>query len=245
MYLILSIVHLLFMIVTVIPFGTVLLLLFVMGQDAWVYKTGACWLTLSTRAARWLLGIRYRVQGLDNLPQGATSQAVLLVKHQSAWETFAMPGILPNRLAYVFKKELLYIPFFGWSMAAMDMIHIDRTLRTQAFSKMVTQGKRLLAKGTWIIMFPEGTRADRGKVGTYKEGGARLAIATGAPVIPIAVTSGRVWPAKAFVKRPGLVEISIGQPIPSVGRESRELMLQVQTWIEEEMQRLDPEAYKQ
>jgi 1-acyl-sn-glycerol-3-phosphate acyltransferase len=123
------------------------------------------------------------------------------------------------------------------------MIHIDRRLRAQAFSKVVEQGTRLLAKGTWIIMFPEGTRTQRGKVGTYKEGGTRLAVATSAPVIPIAVTGGRVWPAKAFVKRPGLVEISIGKPIPSVGRDPGELMQEVQTWIEAEMRRLDPEAY--
>mgnify|MGYP000131334842 CR=1 FL=1 len=121
MYLILSIVHLLFMIVTVIPFGTVLLLLFVMGQDAWVYKTGACWLTLSTRAARWLLGIRYRVQGLDNLPQGATSQAVLLVKHQSAWETIVLQRVCPWTL-FVWKKELKMLPFFGWALAASDQV---------------------------------------------------------------------------------------------------------------------------
>ena len=124
-----------------------------------------------------------------------------------------------------------------------DMIHIDRSQRAQAFNKVVEQGKRLLAKGTWVIMFPEGTRIDRGQVGQYKSGGTRLAIETGAPVIPIAVTSAKCWPRKAFVKYPGVVDVSIGKPIPSEGRKPDELMQEVQTWIETEMRHLDPEAY--
>jgi 1-acyl-sn-glycerol-3-phosphate acyltransferase len=126
----------------------------------------------------------------------------------------------------------------------MDMIHIDRSQRARAFNKIVEQGKRLLARGTWVIMFPEGTRIARGEVGQYKLGGTRLAVATGAPVIPVAVTSGRCWPRKAFVKLPGVVDISIGKPIASVGREPDELMREVQDWIESEMRRLDPEAYR-
>jgi len=129
-------------------------------------------------------------------------------------------------------------------MGRLDMIHIDRSQRTQAFSKVVTQGKALLDQGVWVIMFPEGTRIARGEVGTYKTGGTRLAIETGAPVIPIAVTSARCWPRRAFVKRPGVVDVSIGAPIVSQGREPDELMQQVQAWIESEMQRLDPDAYR-
>ena len=154
-----------------------------------------------------------------------------------------MPAIMPHPLAYVFKKELLYVPFFGWAMARMDMIHIDRSQRSRAFSKVVAQGKRLMAQGTWVIMFPEGTRIERGQKGVYKNGGTRLAIETGAPVIPIAVTSAKCWPRKAFIKRPGIVDISIGKPIPSAGRQSDELMREVEEWIESEMRRLDPDAY--
>jgi 1-acyl-sn-glycerol-3-phosphate acyltransferase len=128
-------------------------------------------------------------------------------------------------------------------MARMDMIHIDRSQRAQAFNKVVVQGKRLMAKGTWVIMFPEGTRIPRGQKGTYKSGGTRLAIETGAPVIPIAVTSAKCWPRKAFIKTPGIVDISIGKPIPSAGRQPDELMREVESWIESEMRRLDPEAY--
>ena len=116
-------------------------------------------------------------------------------------------------------------------------------IRDRAFAKVVQQGRRLLSQGTWVIMFPEGTRIERGQVGDYKSGGTRLAIQTGVPVIPIAVNSGRCWPAKAFIKRPGVVDISIGPQIPSAGRDPEELMREVQDWIETEMRRLDPEAY--
>ena len=123
------------------------------------------------------------------------------------------------------------------------MIHIDRSQRAQAFNKVVEQGRRLMKQGVWVIMFPEGTRIERGKKGVYKNGGTRLAIETGAPVIPIAVTSAKCWPRKAFIKRPGIVDISIGKPISSVGRKPEELMREVEAWIEAEMRRLDPEAY--
>ena len=102
----------------------------------------------------------------------------------------------------------------------------------------------LLAQGVWIIMFPEGTRIPRGRQGTYKTGGTRLAVATGAPVVPVAVSSAKVWPRKAFIKRPGLVDVVIGRPIPSQGRDPDELMREVEAWIEAEMRRLDPEAYR-
>jgi len=177
------------------------------------------------------------------LPIGAKDPAVLLVKHQSTWETFVMPTLMPHPLAYVFKKERLRVPFFGWAMARMDMIHIDRGQRSQAFAKVVTQGQRLMGDGVWVIMFPEGTRIPRGQVGQYKTGGTRLAIEAGVPVIPIAVTSAKCWPTRAFIKTPGVVDISIGPPIDSTGRTPDELMQEVQTWIEAEMRRLDPEAY--
>ena len=191
-----------------------------------------------------ILGIRNHVICYENLPVGSTAPAVLLLKHQSTWETFCMPALMPHPLAYVFKKELLYVPFFGWAMGRMDMIHIDRSKRAQAFNKVVEQGQRLLNQGTWVIMFPEGTRIARGQKGQYKNGGTRLAVETGAPVIPIAVTSAKCWPRKAFIRKPGTVEFSIGKPIPSAGRQPDELMREVETWIETEMRRLDPEAYR-
>jgi 1-acyl-sn-glycerol-3-phosphate acyltransferase len=239
-----STLHMAFMFVTVIPYTLCILLARVLGAKGNVrYGFAQKWLTLSIDAARVLMGIRYQVQGQENLPVGETSPAILLVKHQSTYETFLMPAIMPHPLAYVFKKELLYVPFFGWSIGSLDMIHIDRSQRAKAFAKVVEQGQALLDKGVWVIMFPEGTRIPRGERGSYKTGGTRLAIATGAPVIPIAVTSAKCWPRKAFIKTPGVVDVSIGKPIPSVGRDADELMREVETWIEAEMHRLDPEAY--
>ena len=243
MPLIRSILHLLWMTVTVIPWAIAVLIFSLFGSSTQIYWMCAGWLRVAVRGGTVILGIRNRVTGMENLPTGEKSAAVLLLKHQSTWETFSMPTLMPHPLAYVFKKELLYVPFFGWAMARMDMIHIDRSQRSQAFNKVVQQGKRLMAQGTWVIMFPEGTRIERGQQGVYKTGGTRLAIETGAPVIPIAVTSAKCWPRKAFIKKPGIVDISIGKPISSVGRKPEELMQEVQAWIEAEMRRLDPEAY--
>jgi 1-acyl-sn-glycerol-3-phosphate acyltransferase len=243
MNLIRSLLHLLFMVVTVVPWALAVVVVAPFLNASRIYWMCAGWLRLAVWGGRWILGIRNHVIGYENLPVGTTAPAVLLVKHQSTWETFAMPTLMPHPLAYVFKKELLRVPFFGWAMARMDMIHIDRSQRTRAFAKVVQQGRRLLAQGTWVIMFPEGTRIERGQRGEYKSGGTRLAIQTGAPVIPIAVTSAKCWPRKALIKRPGVVEFSIGKPIPSEGRKAEELMAEVEAWIEAEMQRLDPEAY--
>jgi len=239
-----STVHMIFMFVTVIPYSLLIVLARLLGAKGdTLYVIAQKWLALSVDAARVIMGVRYEIRGRDNLPVGETSPAILLVKHQSTYETFLMPAIMPHPLAYVFKKELLYVPFFGWAIGSLDMIHIDRSQRARAFAKVVEQGKALLAKGVWVIMFPEGTRIPRGERGSYKSGGTRLAIATGAPVIPVAVTSAKCWPRKAFIKYPGVVEVSIGKPIPSEGREADELMREVEQWIESEMQRLDPEAY--
>lgn len=243
MPLIRSILHMLWMALTVIPWAIFVIIASIFVSSTTVYWMCAGWLRLAVSSGTVILGIKNRVTGWENLPTGKTSAAVLLVKHQSTWETFCMPTLMPHPLAYVFKKELLYVPFFGWAMARMDMIHIDRSQRAQAFNKVVAQGKRLMSQGTWVIMFPEGTRIPRGQKGVYKSGGTRLAIETGAPVIPIAVTSARCWPRKAFIKRPGVVDISIGKPIDSTGRKPDELMREVEAWIEAEMHRLDPEAY--
>ncbi|OSZ74038.1 1-acyl-sn-glycerol-3-phosphate acyltransferase [Hydrogenophaga sp. IBVHS1] len=239
-----AILHTVFMAITVVPWALAVLVAAPFLNSTQIYWMCAGWLRLAVNSGKLMLGIRNEVIGFENLPVGSTAPAILLLKHQSTWETFCMPTLMPHPLAYVFKKELLYVPFFGWAMGRMDMIHIDRSKRAQAFNKVVEQGQRLLNQGTWVIMFPEGTRIPRGQKGTYKSGGTRLAVETGAPVIPIAVTSAKCWPRKAFIKKPGVVEFSIGKPIPSQGREPDELMREVEAWIEAEMRRLDPEAYR-
>jgi 1-acyl-sn-glycerol-3-phosphate acyltransferase len=234
------------MAVTVVPWGLAMLLssLFVRGTRLYWPTMG--WLRLTIWGARTLCGVRYRVQGMEHLPTSAqaTSAVMLAAKHQSTWETFAFPTLMPHPLAYVFKRELLHIPFFGWAMGRLDMIHIDRSRRTEAWSRVASQGAELFARGVWVIMFPEGTRAPRGGQGVYKTGASRLAISAGVPIVPIAVTSARCWPRRSFLLRPGVVDVSIGRPIPSQGRQPDELMREVEGWIEAEMRRLDPEAYR-
>ena len=232
------------MVVTVIPIAITALLMSIFVRGERLYWVCIFFLRLAVAGARVICGVDWRVQGMQHLPaHDPTAPLVLCAKHQSTWETFAMPTLMSHPLAYVFKRELLMIPFFGWAMARLDMIHIDRSRRADAWSRVAAQGRELLARGIWVIMFPEGTRIPRGQRGNYKSGAARLAIETGAPLVPIAVTSARCWPRKSFVLRPGVIDVSIGRPIDSAGRRADELMREAEQWIEAEMQRLDPEAY--
>ena len=241
-----SVLHMLWMAITVVPWAILMLLLSIFVRGTRLYWPTMRWLRMAVWGARVICGVRHRVQGMDNLPSAAqsTSAVLLASKHQSTWETFAYPTLMSHPLAYVFKRELLYIPFFGWAMGRLDMIHIDRSKRTEAWTKVERRGRELFAQGTWVIMFPEGTRIERGKAGTYKTGASRLAIAAGVPIVPIAVTAARCWPRKSFLLRPGIIDVSIGKPIPSAGRQPEELMREVESWIEAEMRRLDPEAYR-
>lgn len=233
------------MLLTVMPWALTLVVvsLWVRRTSLWWFAVN--WFRLVIWGSRVILGIQVRVSGMENLPVGATTPAVLLSKHQSTLETLLIPTLMPHPLAFVFKRELLRIPFFGWSMARLDMIHINRESRAVAMKQVIAQGKERLAQGTWIIMFPEGTRIPRGEKGTYQTAGTRLAVETGAPVVPIAVSSGKCWPRKGFLKYPGVVDVSIGPQIPSTGREPKELMREAEAWIEAEMRRIDPEAYRQ
>lgn len=233
------------LVISVIPLGACVLIgsLFLNDIKLW-WWFAAPYLKGSVQAARIIGGVKYRVQGAENLPAPDDMRRVILCpKHQSTWETFFFPAMTPHPLAYVFKKELLYIPVFGWCMGVLKMVHIDRSKRAQAWGKVAEQGAVLMDRGKWMIMFPEGTRIERGKKGNYKAGATRLAVATGAYVIPIAVTSARCWPARTFWLIPGTIDVSIGEPIHAEGREPGELMDQIEQWIEAEMHRLDPQAY--
>jgi len=240
-----SALFLLWMAATVVPWALLMLVLSIFVRGERLYWPTMRWLRMAVWGAKVICGVRYRVTGMQHLPTAEQSRAavVLAAKHQSTWETFAFPTLMSHPLAYVFKRELLYVPFFGWAMGRLDMIHIDRSKRAQAWAKVAEQGKRLAAEGVWVIMFPEGTRIERGRQGVYKSGASRLAIATGVPIVPVAASSAKCWPRKSFLLRPGLVEVSIGPAISSSGREPEELMREVETWIEAEMRRLDPEAY--
>jgi 1-acyl-sn-glycerol-3-phosphate acyltransferase len=235
------------LVLSIIPVGLTLVVcsLFLKDDKLW-WWFAVPWLKGVIVAARIIAGVQYRVHGAENLPTADDMRRIVLCpKHQSTWETFFFPSMTSHPLAYVFKKELLRIPIFGWCIGSVGMIHIDRKLRNKAWAKVAEQGQVLMDRGKWVIMFPEGTRTERGKKGTYKSGATRLAVATGAYVVPIAVTSGRCWPRRSFSFIPGVIDVSIGQPVSAEGREPGELMDEVERWIEAEMHRLDPQAYEQ
>ena len=238
-----SVLHLLWMAVTVIPWTLAVVLVSLVVSRASAWWVAVNWFRVVMWGTRVILGVRMEVQGYENLPLGKSSAAVLLSKHQSTLETLWLPTIMPHPLAFVFKRELLKIPFFGWSMARLDMIYINRESRTAAMKHVIEDGCRLLKQGTWVLMFPEGTRIPRGQVGTYQTGGTRLAVESGAPVVPIAVATARCWPKQGFVKHAGVVRVSIGPLMDSTGRDPKALMREAQSWIEAEMRRIDPEAY--
>ncbi|TAL77230.1 MAG: 1-acyl-sn-glycerol-3-phosphate acyltransferase [Burkholderiaceae bacterium] len=199
------------------------------------------WAGFAIRAARFIVGIRWQVKGMENLPD---RPAIVLSKHQSAWETLFLPYFLPREACFVYKKELHRIPFFGWGLALLHMIPIDRSKKLGAFEQVVHVGQQRLNEGRWPVLFPEGTRVAPGKTGRYKIGGAMLAVRTGVGVIPIAHNAGECWPRNAFIKRPGLITVSIGPLIESTGLNAETLNRKVEQWIENEMRQLNPERYE-
>jgi 1-acyl-sn-glycerol-3-phosphate acyltransferase len=188
--------------------------------------------------ARTVLGIRYRVEGIERLPG---QPSIILSKHQSAWETLAFQSIFPPQVL-VLKRELLWIPFFGWGLALMSPIAIDRARGASALKRMAEQGAARLAQGFWIALFPEGTRVKPGERGTYHAGGAWLAVKTGVPVVPVAHNAGLFWARNAFIKHPGEVRVLIGEPISPAGLSAEALNEKVEAWIESRMEALCPAA---
>jgi len=191
--------------------------------------------------ARWVLGIRYVVRGRENLP---AIPAVILSKHQSAWETVAFLRLFPP-VSPVIKRELLKLPFFGWAFRMLNPIAIDRSAGREALRQIVAQGRDRLAQGFWVLVFPEGTRVAVGGKGRYGIGGGWLAAETGAPVVPVAHNAGEVWPKNAFVKRPGTITVSIGPVIASSNKSAAEITREVEAWIETEMANLPHAATRQ
>ncbi|HEU0199664.1 MAG TPA: lysophospholipid acyltransferase family protein [Burkholderiaceae bacterium] len=229
------------LIVTVIPYAIACLLWAPFLSVHRRYRLTIGWPKLAIFFARWILGIRWEVEGWDNLPD---SPAIILPKHQSAWETLWLPSYMPRDLTFVYKRELHRVPFFGWGLGLLKMINIDRSRGQVAFEQVVEQGREKLAEGRWIVIFPEGTRTPPGSLKRYKTGGARLAVRTGAVVVPIALNSGECWPRHAFIKRPGLIRIVICKPISPVGKTADELAALVESAIETEMRRLAPHRYR-
>jgi 1-acyl-sn-glycerol-3-phosphate acyltransferase len=222
-------------------YAAVMLLLFWIPRVP-MYRIAASWCRTNLLGARWICGIRWQAIGRENIPQGADrAPHIVMSKHSSTWETLAQTLYFPP-LAYVAKKELLSIPFFGWGFALASPITIDRKSGRTAMQQIAAQGRERFRQGFWIAVYPEGTRIKAGTRAKYKTGGARLAIDLGVPIIHIAHNAGWIWPKGVFGKRPGMVTISFGKPISPEGKDPQTLTAEIETWIENEVARLGQPA---
>ncbi len=192
----------------------------------WAYFV-VWWLRITCR-------ITHEVSGIENLPQ---QPCVILSKHQSAWETIGYQVIFPAQ-TWVLKKELLWIPLFGWGLAATRPIAINRNAGIKALEEVVNKGVERLRGGRYVVVFPEGTRVRPGETGRYNPGGALLAIKAGVPILPVAHNAGECWPRRGFIKRPGTIQVVVGPPIESTGRRARDLIGTAEAWIESTMKTL-------
>jgi 1-acyl-sn-glycerol-3-phosphate acyltransferase len=187
-----------------------------------------------------LLRIDQHVLGTENIP---ARPCIIMSKHQSAWETFALQEIFPLT-AFVYKRELHWLPFFGWGLKLMPFVGIDRAAGKAALNQVAERGRQRLDEGYSIVIFPEGTRVAPGHHKRYKIGGAHLAVTSGAPVVPVALNSGECWRRKAFIKTPGTVTVSIGPAIDPAGKTAEQVNAAAEAWIEAEMRRLSPHRYR-
>ena len=193
------------------------------------------WNFLVMRWLRLVCGVRCQVRGRELLPDGPF---VLMSKHQSQWETFYLQVLHPP-IATVLKKELLRVPFFGWGLALLEPIAIDRSNPKRALKTIMDEGVRLIGIGRSVMIFPEGTRTPPGQVGNYARSGATLACKAGVPIVPVAHNAGLCWPSKKFLKYPGTIEVVIGAPIDTSSGDGRALTETVKNWIEGEIAKLD------
>jgi 1-acyl-sn-glycerol-3-phosphate acyltransferase len=202
------------------------------------YRVGSLWARSNIVLLKWICNLDVNVIGRENIPTGA---AIVMSKHQSTWETYAFQAILPPQL-WVLKKELLKIPVFGWGLALLQPIAIDRSAGKKAIDQIIEQGKQKLDQGRWVVIFPEGTRVNPGKKKRFKLGGAILASNVDYPIVPVAHNAGEFWPRHSFVKWPGEVTVVIGEPINGYQRNPEEVNREVETWIETQMEKISDPA---
>ena len=235
-------VFLLFLFVTVAPWGLLSCMTFPLAQLR-RYNLITLWTDMAIWGAKHIVGIDYRVMGMERIPNVRTHGGVIfLSKHQSRYETLLFRSLF-RRMCYVYKRELHWVPFFGWGIFLCDMIPINRAKGREAMDQVAAVGGKKLREGWNMIMFPEGTRVDPGARRRYKLGGTYLSVATRIAVVPIAHNAGDVWPRGKWLKKPGVVTVSIGAPIAPDDMTPEQQMAKVETWIETEMHRLFPHQY--
>ncbi len=233
-----SVLFLLGAVVVTVPFGLLVPLGRLFGRRA-PFTLASTYTKVMLKWVEWSVGITYEVSGWENVPR---SPAVIMSKHQSAWETIFIESRFPPQ-CWIVKKELLWLPFVGWGLWAIRCIAIDRSSGQSAREQIVQQGAERLKEGLWVTIFPEGTRIAPGKRGRYGIGGALLATRTGTPVLPIAHNAGEVWGRYAFRKKPGVVKVVIGPLIAAQGRDVISVSSEVEAWIEGQMRVISPHRY--
>jgi len=218
-------------------FGSLILALF-FTPSSFRLQLARLWSMANNLLLKVFCGIDFVVEGRENLDR---SNAIILSKHQSTWETLALHSFTPLA-RWVFKRELMYIPVFGWALALTDPIALNRGAGRAAINELIKKGTQKLNDGKWLILFPEGTRTAPGKTHKYKIGGAMLAVKSGYPVIPIAHNAGEFWPRHSFIKWPGTIKVVIGPVIESEGRSANEINEAVFDWIEDAMKSISDES---
>jgi 1-acyl-sn-glycerol-3-phosphate acyltransferase len=196
------------------------------------------WCDFNVWWLKFTCGVDYRVEGRENIPAGP---CIIMANHQSAWETLALKHLFPPA-AWVLKRELLWVPFFGWGLALLRPIALNRGTGRKAVEQLLTQARKRLAQGRWIMMFPEGTRVAPGSTARYKLGGAIVAAETGVPVVPVGHNSGVYWPRRRFVKRPGMIVVRIGTPVDTKGKSAEAISAEVKRCVETLREDLRPRA---
>ncbi|CAM9463075.1 unnamed protein product [Phaeothamnion confervicola] len=223
------------MLVVTPPFAVLSVLTFPLSRMG-RFRVISGWSKIMLWVARIVCRLDYRVEGRENLPD---RPCVILSKHQSAWETLAFQTVFPPQV-HLLKQELLWIPFFGWGLAMMSPIAIDRSKGREAMKRLARIGKERILQGFWVVIFPEGTRVAPGTRRKYQPGGAWLAVQAGAPVVPVAHNAGLYWGKNSFLKHPGTITLRIGPAIPTEGRRPADVIAETESWIEQQQEELCP-----
>jgi 1-acyl-sn-glycerol-3-phosphate acyltransferase len=199
------------------------------------YAFGRGWAVFVLKLAEICCGVAYEVEGLEHI---TPDKAVIVISnHQSAWETLAFRCFLPPQTS-LFKQSLLWVPFWGWAMATLKPIAINRGNKTAALRKLISHGTEALQQGLWVIVFPEGTRRAVGEMGEFSAGGAMLAQKSGYPVLPIAHNAGTIWPRYSFLKYPGKIKVRIGPLIEVKDRKAADINQEAEAWVKQALQEI-------
>jgi len=224
-----SVLFFIFQVSTLFIFAPLVLLSFPFSYSV-RYSISSAWAKLVIKGLKVICNLDFEITGAENIK----GNGIIFCKHQSAWETFALQVIFPEQ-CWVLKRELLWIPLFGWALALVQPIAIDRSKKSKSFRQIIKQGTQRLTSGRWVVIFPEGTRTAPGEKKKYMIGGALLAEKSGYPVIPVAHNAGEFWRRKAFIKYPGTIQVRVGEMIDSKEFSARELNQKAENWIEGQM----------